>query len=108
MHARTEATNNHKRRIMSDPYASPAYLYGEASRPRQHAFGVERDLRVGVRRGGAEQPHLLVALLLAGDQHFLRVDFLDEAGSTISAERVGAGDHATAILDRHRHLGVRN
>src|SRR5262245_1463389 len=79
-----------------------------ASRPLHRAFGLDRDLGIGVRRGAAQHPHLLVALLLAGDLDLFRIDLLAEAGNAVGAERVGAGDHAAAILDRHRHLGVGN
>src|SRR5262245_7397143 len=76
--------------------------------PLQRALGLDRDLDGGVRRAHAPQsPQLLVALLVARDLDVLGVDVLAEAGDLVRAERVGAGDDATAVLDPHGHLGVR-
>src|SRR5262245_2298431 len=73
----------------------------------QRALGLDRDLDGGVRRAHAPQsPQLLVALLVARDLDVLGVDVLAEAGDLVGAERVGAGDDATAVLDPHGHLGI--
>src|SRR4030095_4213235 len=66
----------------------------------QRALGLHRDLDGGVRRAHApKRPQLLVALLVARDLDVLGVDVLAEAGDLVGAERVGAGDDATAVLD---------
>src|SRR5207244_11739452 len=73
----------------------------------QRAFGLDRDLRLrGRRHRAAEHAGLPVAVLLAGDLDVVEGDLLAEAGHLVGADRVGARDHAAALLDRDRHLGV--
>src|SRR5262245_51704065 len=110
--AMTAAASNSRRllkrryadtRIIGDPPVTPGAL-----RPLHRAFGLDRDLRIGIRRGAAEHAHLLEAHLLARDQDLGRIDLLAEAGDAIGAERIGAGDDTAAVLDRHGDLGVRD
>src|SRR5262245_10862625 len=112
MNAVTAAASNNrlflKRRyantgIIGDPPVTPG-----GSRPLHRAFGLDRDLRIGIGRCATEHAHLLVARLLARDQNLGRIDLLAETRNAIGAERIGAGDDAATVLDRHGHLGVRD
>src|SRR5262245_3540979 len=74
--------------------------------PLQRALGLDRVLRARRRQPTAVYARLLVALLFARDGNFVRTDLLAEAGHLVGAERIGAGDHAAAVLHANRHLGV--
>src|SRR5262249_14850712 len=58
----------------------------------QRAFGLDRDLRISVRRRASDDAQLLVARLVAGHLDVLGIDLFAEAGHLVSAEKVGARD----------------
>src|SRR5215468_1256308 len=74
----------------------------------QRAFGLNRNFRVGARRGTSDDAELLVAWLVARHFDVFGVDLLAEAGNLVGAEQVGARDDTAAVLHTHGHLGVGN
>src|SRR5215469_919532 len=72
----------------------------------QRAFGLNRNFRVGARRGTSDDAELLVAWLVARHFDVFRVNLLAEARNLVGAEQVSARDDAAAVLHAHGHLGV--
>ena len=72
----------------------------------QRAFGLNRNFRVGARRGTSDDAELLVAWLVARHLNVFGVNLLAEARNLVGAEQVGARDNAAAVLHAHGHLGV--
>src|SRR6516164_384434 len=72
----------------------------------QRALGLNRNFRVGARRGTSDDAELLVAWLVARHFDVFGVNLLAEARNLVGAEQVGARDDAAAVLHAHGHLGV--
>src|SRR5262249_34512121 len=70
------------------------------------AVSLDGDPGIRWRQVAPQHAGLLVALLLAGNLDVVGADFLAEAGNLVGAKRIGAGDHAAAVLHADGHLGV--
>src|SRR5262249_47533064 len=74
----------------------------------QRALGLNRNSRVGARRGTSDDAELLIAWLVARHFDVFGVNLLAEARNLVGAEQVGARDDTAAVLHTHGHLGVGN
>src|SRR5215510_15985088 len=54
----------------------------------QRALGLDRNFRVGIGRGAADDAELLVAVLVAGDLHVLRIDVPGKSRHLVGPERI--------------------